>query len=674
MDSHCCSCSSKNPIPDSGRRRSNEWLRFGIGAALGGLTMSLSLGLNISPPEGSARFALHSLLIGLVLSSLVALGGPMIAASWSALRQGRITTDQLFFLGIAGAFGASVLSTWRGRGDIYYEVVIILLAIHALGRLLVDRERASAVRTLNEWRRALDIGMRVNESGEKSAVSLGSLRIGEWILIKPGETVPMDGVIVRGSAYVQETAHTGEPFPLARSEDDQVLAGSTVLDGELILRVTATHVSREIDRVADAVAALSAGKSRTERVVDRAVSIFLPIVVVLSLVTFATWLWFVDPIRALFNALAVLLVACPCALGIAIPLAQSLGFQGLARLGVSPHCPSLLEALAGINTVVFDKTGTLTELQLETDGVELISGDESIRGYIAEIQRHSNHPVARPFWSWDAPVPDRAKLEFVKIIPGIGLKGHFTVEGKPHSVAIGNENCLNLADRGALKPSSQRRLFVRFDNQLVAIISLRESLRPGLIQLFNQLKLRGNRIAILTGDTLVPVEFSEFNIEIKTNLSAKEKSEYVEKLKQQGHRVLFVGDGLNDAEVMARADASLAIGTSHPAATDAADGVWGAKSLALLPEALDLADQTKKKVLQIIRFSLAYNLIGLSFAVMGLIHPVLAATLMLVSSLTVTTIANLGAPKPKSSLDRIEAIQAPRPSPSLDPVPVGESS
>lgn len=600
--------------------------------------MTLSLALNLTPPEGSARTITHGALIALNVLCFALLGGPVLRGAWEALRRGRIVTDQLFLAGMTGAFGASLLSTLRGRGDIYYEVVIILLAIHALGQLLTARQRASATQTLDAWRATLErCTLVLADGGTKTTTASRTLR-GETIRILPGETAPLDGEVSRGRAYVMETAHSGEPFPAARQVGDHVLAGSIVLDGPLDLTVTRSGTSREVDRLAGAVAALSRERSQIENLADRAVRIFLPAVIVLCLGTFFAWWPFAGPARALFNALAVLLVACPCALGIALPLAHRLGLQRLAVLGVVPRDAGVSERLATITRVVFDKTGTLTKLGLEAGALRLRDGAHpDLRAMIAAIQRHTAHPVARPFWAWSDALPADTTLEGVDVLPGQGVRGIFTQRGERRIVEIGNATLLPEPEPSG---DQTRRLCVLLDGRCVATVDLVESPRPGLALLMDDLRSSGIKLAILTGDVALPSALHDLPLEVATQLSAEEKARRVAAWEQAGERVLFIGDGLNDTEAMGRSTFGLAVSSGHDTARDAADGEWLSPDFSRLPAALRAATHTRRTLRRIIGFAFAYNSIGLALAASGVLHPVAAALLMLISSLTVTTLAN----------------------------------
>ncbi len=600
--------------------------------------MTLSLALNLTPPEGTSRTITHGALIALNVLCFALLGGPVLRGAWEALRRGRIVTDQLFLAGMTGAFGASLLSTLRGRGDIYYEVVIILLAIHALGRLLTERQRASATQTLDEWRATLERCTVVLPDGRTTATTASRTRRGETVRVQPGETAPLDGEVISGRAYVLETAHSGEPFPAARQVGDQVLAGSIVLDGPLDLTVTRAGASREVDRLADAIAALSREKSQIENLADRAVRIFLPAVIVLCLGTFFAWWPMAGAPRALFNALAVLLVACPCALGIALPLAHRLGLQRLAALGLVPRSASVGERLATITRVVFDKTGTLTEVGLEAGALRFREGGlPDLRAMIAEIQRRTAHPVARPFWSWSDALPAGTTLQCVDVLPGQGVRGIFLQSSRRCTVEIGNATLLP-----APEPASDqtRRLYVLLDGRCVATVDLLESPRPGLAQLMDDLRSSGIKLALLTGDIALPSALRDLPLEVATQLSAEEKARRVAAWEHAGERVLFIGDGLNDTEAMSRATVGLAVSGGHDTARDAADGEWLSPDFTRLPAALRAAAATRQTLRRIIGFAFAYNSIGLALAASGMLHPVAAALLMLVSSLTVTTLAN----------------------------------
>jgi cation transport ATPase len=600
--------------------------------------MTLSLALNLTPPEGAARSATHGALIALSVGCFALLGGPVLRGAWDALRRGRIVTDQLFLAGMAGAFGASLLSTLRGHGDIYYEVVIILLAIHALGRLLTERQRTAATETLDAWRATLERCTVVLPDGGTKISTANRTQPGEIIRVEPGETAPLDGIVKSGRAYVLETAHSGEPFPAARQPGDRVLAGSIVLDGPLDLTITSAGTSREVDRLAAAVAALSHGKSQIENLADRAVRIFLPAVIVLCFVTFLAWWPAAGATRALFNALAVLLVACPCALGIALPLAHRLGLQRLAALGLVPRSATVGERLATITRVVFDKTGTLTELGLEAGALHLRDSENpDLRAMIAEIQRRTRHPVARPFWAWNETLPAGTKLESVVVLPGQGVRGIFTRSGERFPVEIGNATLLPTPEPAS---DQARRLYVLLDGRCVATVDLLESPRPGLAQLMDDLRASGIRLAMLTGDVALPSALRDLPLEVSTQLSAANKAQRASAWEHAGERVLFIGDGLNDTEAMSCATVGLAVTGGHGTALDAAEGEWLAADFTKLPAALRTAAATRRTLRRIIAFAFAYNAVGLALAASGVLHPVAAALLMLASSLTVTSLAN----------------------------------
>ena len=642
----CCCHESEPPDspPVSAEPSPGEWVRFAAGVLLAGLAMSLSLGLNLSPPSGNARFALHGGLLAACAMAFVLLGAPVWRAAVGAIRERRIVADQLFLAGMAGAFGASVLSTWRGEGAIYYEVVIILLAIHAFGRLLTGWQRRGAAHTLEAWRATLEQCLRCEPDGSSRKASVNDIKAGDRIIVTAGEAVPLDGRIEDGRAYVQETAHTGEPFPVACGVGDSVLAGSIVLDGPLVLRASRDGGDREVDRLARAVDVLGGRKSRLEQLTDRAIGIFLPGVLFVSIATFCFW-WARDgALTGLFNALSVLLVACPCALGIALPLAQRLGLQRLAVLGVVPRHADAIERLAAVDTIVFDKTGTLTELSLEADELEPLIEDPALRGLIAEAQRHSNHPVARAFWAWRQPLLPGTRLLATSILPGRGVAADFAEGEDRFTLEIGNEMLLTVEDRAVVSPwllRPGRQLFVRKRGHVAAIVSLRETLRAGAQRLLAALQRAGVEIAILTGDVALPAELRGLKITVATSLSAEQKGAMVRAWQDQGRYVLYLGDGLNDTEVMASAATSLAVRDAHPAALEAADGEWLAETLEALPEALRSATFTRRQLCCILIFAFSYNAVGITLAASGLLHPVAAALLMLASSFTVTSIANV---------------------------------
>jgi cation transport ATPase len=640
--SACCHCHSVTAAADDGassRKRGREWLRFAVLALVAGLGMTLSLGVNSDPPTGVTRVVLHALLALMALGPLLWLGGSLLTNAIAALRQRRIVTDHLFLLALSGALAASLHATWRGRGFVFYELVPLLLAIHRLGALLLasPRERLQAA-----WRglaEQLDLVHLVTPQGMR-AVASASLQPGDLVQVEPGEIIPVDGRIARGSAFVRESTLTGEPFPVSRATGEEVCAGGVVLDAPLTVATTRPGGGRRLDALRASVEALLEKPTPVLSVADRLVRWFLPFVFIASLAAFAFW-YRASSLNAALNAsLAVLLVACPCAIGVALPMLFRLGLTRLVQAGLVVSSPLLLERLAGIRRVVFDKTGSLAEpeLTLASFAVKPSTASAFVRAILGAVQSRSDHPVAAPFAAWTGEGRGVA-VKNLRTIPAVGLAGEVIHAGRSHAVEVGNDRLLNGSAFWAEHVSSKRTIAMKLDSEIVAIATLEEELRPGALESLHVLGESGYLVTVLTGDNRAPATLAGTGVEIRNGLSPEEKCTLVQTWEQRGESVLYLGDGLNDAAASATASASLALGAAHPMTAAASQAVWPCPHLDQLPGLLRTARALVRQGRRIVGLAFAYNTLGIAAAATGHLHPALAATLMLASSLSVTTLA-----------------------------------
>ena len=653
--SACCHGHSVTAAADDGAsspKRGREWLRFAVLALVAGLGMTLSLGVNSDPPTGVTRVVLHALLALMALGPLLWLGGPLLTNAIAALRQRRIVTDHLFLLALCGALAASLHATWRGRGFVFYELVPLLLAIHRLGALLLasPRERLEAA-----WRglaEQLDLVHLVTPQGMR-AVASASLQPGDLVQVEPGETIPVDGRIIGGAAFVRESTLTGEPFPVPRAVGDEVSAGGVVLDALVAVATTRPGGRRRLDVLRASVEELLAKPTPLLSVADRLVRWFLPLVLIASLAAFALWNRASGLSAALNSSLAVLLVACPCALGVALPMLFRLGLTRLLQAGLLVSSPLLLERLAGIRRVVFDKTGSLTEpeLTLASFTVKPSADVVFVRAILGAVQSRSDHPVAAPFAPWTQEGRG-VVVKNLRTIPAVGLAGEVTCNGRSHAVKVGNDRLLNGSAFWAEHISSKRTIAMKLDGEVVAVATLEEELRPGALESLHALGESGYLVTVLTGDNRAPATLADTGVEIRNGLSPEEKCTLVQTWEQQGETVLYLGDGLNDAAASATASASLALGAAHPITAAASQAVWLRPHLDQLPVLLRTARALVCQGRHIVALAFAYNTLGIAAAATGHLHPVLAATLMLASSLSVTTLAAALARRSAGTLSR----------------------
>lgn len=627
-----------------GKAGAMEWVRLGVAAVLAGQGMAFGIAANVSPPSGVERWVLHGVLAASAVGVFILAGLPIMGEAWRQARAGRVVVEQLFLVGIAGAFGASAHATLVGQGDVYYEVVAVLVAIYTLGSVIGRNRRRAALECGERLRREFERCVKLTCCGQRKECAAAEVEEGDRVWVGAGVGVPVDGVVEEGVAFVRETPMTGEPFPVVRRPGDRVLAGAHVLDAPLVVRATAGGGQRQLDRLLVAVEAAAARPSDLQREADKIVAWFLPTVMVVAVAVFACWTAAAGWRTGLFNGLAVLVVACPCAMGLATPIGIWSGLNALAERGVAAFSGAFLEQLARIDTVVFDKTGTLSEEAFSVVDFAVADGceREEIRAWICAVEERSRHPVAAAFRDWGCGVA--ADVGEVTTIPGVGVRARVSVGGRGGVVAVGNRGLFEgelPEDAGALLGTLMRpeghlhEIFALVEGRPVAVALVRERMRESVSVAREMLAGMGIAVRIMTGDRADSASVLELG-DCEAGLTAGEKARRVEALQGAGARVLFVGDGVNDAPAMAEAFASIAMsgGAALPRELAGA-GLYGG-NLAAVADAVRIGRRVVGGIRSNLVFAAVYNFIGIALAAAGLLHPVIAAVLMLASSITVS--------------------------------------
>lgn len=619
---------------------SRSWLKVGVAAVFAGQGMVFSLAMNMTPPAyGSvAYWVLHG---GLIFSSLIVavfLGGPLFVSTFSMLRARRVSVEGLFTLSLLGAFGGSLASTISGQGAVFYEVVSVVVAIYTIGRMLSERSQSRLKAASEEVLEAFDQA-RVLRSGEWLDVAVAEVLEGDLVRVGPGEPFSVDGVLVEGVGFVRETALSGEPSAVVKRLGDAVRAGTWSEDGVFTVKVTAVLGQRELDLILETVDQASMKPSELQNEANRMVRFFLPIVVFVSIVAAVYWFLAGDWFDAVFNSMAVLLVACPCALGLASPVAVWQGLFELSRIGLVSRDGRLLDALAQTRRIFFDKTGTLTEGALSVREFYVLPAWSERRSKlleaIADIEGRIQHPVAQSLSHYAGANNSDLQVSTIEIIAGSGVVAQVDWGEGVQAVSIGEPDLAPKAtlDSGVaqLKFPEGKHVYVFVEEVLAAIFVLAETARSEVDVMLKELADVGIDVEVLTGDPDPQIELKS-DVSVRAGLSALEKKHFVEKASGAGDRPVFIGDGVNDSPAMAVAAASIAMGSGTALASSAATAVMLNDQLTSLKKSIFIARAVQQRLRRNIQYAFAYNLFGMSLAACGILHPVVAAVIMLVSS------------------------------------------
>jgi heavy metal translocating P-type ATPase len=637
----CCHSTSCETDPDDAalQREARQWLRLGVAGLLAGQAMIFSLAVNLSPVTGTAHTLIHSALALSALGVFFLAGLPILRESWDAARRGRIVFEQFFLAGILAAFAASVHSSITGEGHVYYEIVAVLVAIYTFGNLLARRRRDALRQSIEKLGAAFDQCERLDPDGRVSEVRVDNIAPGDQVLVAPGRGIPVDGTVADGVALVDESPLTGEPYPVVKRSGDLVMAGSRVEDSTLRITATSRGRSRRLDTLLRAVDEARRHPGRLQREADRLVAWFLPTVMVVAALTTIGWTWHSGWMTGVFNGLAVLLVACPCAMGLATPVAIWSALASLAKRGLFARSGEAIESLAAVDVAVFDKTGTLSESDARL--VDFVTRDNidrvSLMRKIAAVQAGSQHPIARAFRGHRSDTSPLLARD-IRVLSGSGIEGTLP-DGS--ILQIGNANLLGANDqtdqlRQALaNAEGGHEIFIRRDDQLVGLAVFRESLRDSAREALRSMTQLGVRSIVMTGDREENAARFGFE-ECLAGLSPDDKLREIRQLTGQGRRVLFIGDGINDAPAMAAATTSIALAAGSELPRETAALELNGHDLRVVPQAIALSRATVRAIRRNIAFAACYNIVGISLAAAGILHPVAAALIMLVSSLTVT--------------------------------------
>ena len=578
--------------------------------------------------------------------------------------KGKANMDTLVALSTSIAFLFSLFNTlcpgfWLGKGlepHVYYEASGVIIAFVLLGKLMEERAKNSTSSAIKGLMGLQPKTARLVTDGREEEVPISNLQVGNVVSVRPGEKIPVDGTLLQGSSSVDESMLSGEPIPVEKNAGDRVLAGTINQKGAFTMEATSVGGTTVLAQIVQMVQSAQGSKAPVQRIVDKISGIFVPVVVLLSFLTFVCWLVIGGESYfsyALLSAVSVLVIACTCALGLATPTALMVGMGKGAEQHILIKDAFALENLCKVDTVVLDKTGTLTEgVPVVTDSYWI--SDDNIRylDVLYTAEQKSEHPLASAILCWlEESGAKVCEAENFESLTGRGVR--IQVEGVTYWA--GSQGLLDIFQAGIpekvrkqigqWQEDGQSVVFYGQETRLLAVLAISDRIKPTSAEAVKELKKQGIEVHLLTGDGVRTAERVAATLDIgyyKAEVMPNDKEEYIISLQQQGKKVAMVGDGINDSQALARADVSIAMGKGTDIAMDVAMVTLITSDLLLLPGAIRLSKQTVRLIYQNLFWAFIYNVIGIPlaagvlFPINGLLlNPMLASAAMAFSSVSV---------------------------------------
>ena len=604
------------------------------------------------PPAVVFLFKLN-MLLGSTLT-LIALVPPILQSSWQGLRERRLSTDTLIALGSLSGYFASLYGIATG-GDVYFDTATTILVFVTAGRYLELRARAQGAEALERLlARAPDVAC-VRRDGEEVEAPAAGIAVGEEVIVRPGGTMPVDGAVISGSGSVNEASITGEARPVYKEPGAPVFSGTVSLDGYFVVRAAGVGENRVMARLVRLLREALSRRAPVQRLADRVSAVFVPFTVLMALGAFAFWSWQAGASHGLMVALAVLLIACPCALGVATPLALWAGMGRAAEGGVLVRSAEALEKLAGVKAIFFDKTGTLTQGTLRVSEVVAEGAEAELIGRAASLEAASEHSLGRAVVAYarQRSIPLQP-VHDVRAMPGLGIVGQASslpqIAGQAGSLsytAVGNGRLMERlgwpmndslsAANTRLEAEGRTVAQVGWDGEVRGLIGFAEAVRPEASETVRELAGSGLSVEALTGDNHAAGEAlgRQLGIRVHSNLLPEDKERLIGEARVRLGPVAMVGDGLNDAPALARADVGVALGCGVDITRETADVSLIGSDLRQVAWAVDLARQTYRAIRQNLWWAFFYNILGVGLALAGVLHPIVSAMAMVLSNLFV---------------------------------------
>ena len=572
---------------------------------------------------------------------LVYSGWPFLRSAAVAARHGTSTMDTLVAIGASTAYGYSVWATLSGQREHYFDTAAVIITLILVGKVLEERARSEAT---DATRTLLERGAKTATllaGGTEHQVPADSLRAGDRLVVRPGEKIPADGVVVSGTSTLDLSLLSGESAPVDVSAGSVVIGASVNGGGLLIVEARRVGADTRLAEIVRLLQSAQGSKAPVQRLADRISAVFVPVVLVLGLLTVAGWLMVgVGAGTAILHGATVVLIACPCALGLATPAAIMAGSGRAAELGILFKGAEVFEASRGIDVVLLDKTGTVTEGRMSLAEVLAINGDtDEVLGLAAAVEAGSEHPIASAIVS-GARARGLAIAAADHFAAQAGAGATAVVNGR--TVAVGRPTHLPGQLQAAVDGWALAGLTVVAVTRegIIGVIAVADRIKPNAAGAIARLRASGLDVAMVTGDRRTTADAIAAAVGIDRVLAEvypEDKVAEVVRLQEQGHRVMFIGDGINDAPALARANVGVALGSGTDVAIAAADITLPGNDLEGAIDARDIARRTYAVIRQNLIWAFAYNVIMIPLAVVGVVNPMLAAGAMALSSVTVVT-------------------------------------
>lgn len=574
-------------------------------------------------------------------------GVSFLRGAWRAMVARTATMDTLVTLGTLSAYGYSVYVTIKGNGQVYFDSLSMIIVFIMVGRYL---EKIGGARTRKSIRRLLSLQPEnawVKREGQWEQISSSRLIIGEEAMVKTGERVPADGIIIRGQASLDESLLSGESVLAMKKKGDKVLGGTVVTDAPIFIRVTHPVGTTRLSQITQLVEKTLSNKPPVQRIADRASAVFTFVILSVAILSGIGWGFFgPSDAKAILTAVSVLVVACPCALGLATPLAITMALGRAVEAGILIRNPGAIEDASKVKRLVFDKTGTLTQgrmsfVEIVVDSSLVLSKAKLLKK-VAAVEQYSEHPIAKAILDKVTGVLPAAN-NFHNLR---GLGATATVGGQPgERLMIGSASFLGIKDEESLYQRSKEYsaqgdtvVWIGNENMVLGFMVLRDEIDPKAIPVIKELRRAGMIPSILSGDNPLTTKYVAGRLGIEDfegGCSPEDKSQRILAWQQKGEKVAMIGDGVNDAPALAQADLAFTVAGGTDIAGETSDVVLTQPDLNLIPLFISLARSTRKIISQNLAWAFGYNVVSVPLAVTGLISPVIASAAMTVSSLLV---------------------------------------